>query len=398
MNYRITVASLLLLGLPAAGWSQTAPEYVPVETELGDEVLDGWYGTLNITSTLSLSTSEKVVGQPDGNTFTFGLGLGATADYIRGPHELRNTLNIGETFSRTPLVDTFVKSADSLSLEDIYFYRVPNVEWFGPFGRLRWDTALFKGYNVQADPVLYRIANVDGTFTDVTTSRLELTGAFSPFVMRQSAGLFLRPIAETWMDIDFRAGIGAREFFGKNDLVLTDDPLTTDAIEVTELQNYQQAGAEMSLNIRGSFEEGKVSYTASGETMSPFANSLNPGNENAVELTNIEVNVGVAFKLVEWASLNYAFRAVREPLTLDEWQIANSLLLSLTASRSYAPSAQPEEPAAVEPVVEEPEAVEPPPAPVPTPEPPVEEAPAPAEVEAPPVAPEVPEAPEGSGI
>lgn len=387
--------------MPAAALAQTT-EYVPEQTELGDEVIDGWYGTLNLTSTISFATSEKVVGQPDGNTFTFGLGLGATADYIRGSHELRNTLSIGETFSRTPLVDQFVKSADSFSLENLYFYRVPNAEWFGPFGRLRWDTALFKGYNVTADPVAYRIANVDGSTSDVSTDRLLLTGAFSPFTMRQSVGVFLRPIAETWLDVDFRAGIGAREFFGKNDLVLNDDATTLDVVEVTELQNYSQAGGEMSLNIRGSFEEGKVSYTASAETMTPFANSLNPNNDSAIDLTNIECNAGLAFKLVEWASLNYAFRAVREPLTIDEWQIQNTLLLSFTASRSYAPSAPPEEPVAVEPVAEEPvveePVVAPAPAPVPAPTPEPTDDAAPTDVEAPPVAPEVPDqAPEGSG-
>jgi hypothetical protein len=47
---------------------------------------------------------------------------------------------------------------------------------------------------------------------------------------------------------------------------------------------------------------------------------------------NSEFTIGVNVKLADWAGLDYAFKAVRYPLIVDDWQISNSLLLSITAA------------------------------------------------------------------
>jgi hypothetical protein len=44
---------------------------------------------------------------------------------------------------------------------------------------------------------------------------------------------------------------------------------------------------------------------------------------------NIDLGGQLSFKLVEWASLDYQIKAVREPQVLDGFQVRNSLLLTM---------------------------------------------------------------------
>ena len=101
---------------------------------------EGWSPRLALGATASFGDNRSVVGQTDGGTLAIGLKFDVGLDYRRGGHEWRNTLNLAEGLTRTPVIPVFVKSVDLLALESIYLYHA--TPWFGPFARA---TMLTKG-------------------------------------------------------------------------------------------------------------------------------------------------------------------------------------------------------------------------------------------------------------
>ena len=65
------------------------------------------------------------------------------------------------------------------------------------------------------------------------------------------------------------------------------------------------------------------------------------------QLTNVDVGANVVFKLVEWATVTYEFKAVRVPQLLpDTFQVRNTLMLTMGYGVDNKPPAPPAAPAA----------------------------------------------------
>ena len=73
--------------------------------------------------------------------------------------------------------------------------------------------------------------------------------------------------------------------------------------------------------------------------MTPFAHSALPAGDNrgAMALTNVEIDATLSFKLVDWASLDYELKALRQPQLLDRFQVQNNLLLTFGLSAGTVP-------------------------------------------------------------
>ena len=325
-----TIATLFasaLIGQTALAQEVTT-ELIPEES--ATDVLDtGWRGTLTLGASGSTVANKRVVGQADGASVTLGASITGEAEYLTGPHEVRLRAGLEEYFTRTPVIDEFVKTADNLNVEAIYFYHIPAIDWLGPFGRLAVDTPLFKGFDVRADESTYTISRVDGTVDTRVSDRLLLTESFQPATLRQSVGMFARPVREEQLVVDIRVGAGAREIAADGALVVTDDD-ATDVIEVTEIENYSQVGLESVLELTGTFDESRLSYFFTFESLLPFYDSADDADQSVTERADLEIAVGTGVRLVSWASLDYVFRADRLPAILDDWQLSNNLLLTLS--------------------------------------------------------------------
>lgn len=326
-------AATLLLGATASAQDEEAavtPEFVP-EVDAEEGRTPGWSTLLGVGSTVNLSDNRSVIGQTDGANFNFGFNFDGAVDYNHEEHEWRNRLGIKEGLTQTPQVDELVKTTDNIDFETIYLYHV--TEWFGPFARFALSTSAFRGHDVRPDITQYDITTVDGGVTTVNAQRLTLTDPLLPLRLKESVGPFLRPLSRKDLNLEIRTGIGARQTFADDQLAITDDDATEDVIEVTELQDNHQLGWESALEIWGDLQEGKASYRAGVEFLVPFVTSELPPEDdrNAFELTTIEVNGALSFRLVEWASLDYELKVLKEPLLLDEYQIQNNLLLTFGA-------------------------------------------------------------------
>ncbi len=329
------IALCCLLGAPAVAQDG---DYVPEESSTLDmeTAPDGWTHTVEFGAGISLSTSRDVIGQPNGNTFTLTLQARWVAELIRQNHEYRNTLSLNEAFSQTPLVDYFVKSADSLSTDSLYFYHLPRATWLGPFARAAIETALFKGLDVRADEVDYEISRNSGSVLPRTADRLALTTPFAPTRFKQSVGMFARPLDRPGLTLDFRLGVGAREVIADGNFVVADDE-TTDMIDVVELQSYRQGGAEFAVDGAGAMREGDITYGASLETLAPFFDSLTDNDLNAYEGTNVEASANAGLRVTDWMGVSYQFSALRIPLIVRDWQVTNQLLLTFSNGFTRGP-------------------------------------------------------------
>lgn len=292
---------------------------------------EGWSPRLSVGLTASFGDNRSVVGQADGGTLGFGLKFDAGADYRRGGHEWRNSLNMAEGLTRTPVIPVFVKSADLLALESVYLYHL--TPWFGPFVRATMLTSMFRGADIQPAAATYVITRVSGAVDTVQASRLPLSDPFRPMTLKQSVGPFLRPVEKEMINVELRAGLGAQETIAADQLLVADDKLTP-VIEVKELANVNQIGVEAAADIWGAVSDKRVTYRVGVDLMIPLAHTMLVAGDNrsSLALMNVDLGAQLSFKLVDWASLDYQVKAIREPQVLDGFQVRNSLLLTMGLS------------------------------------------------------------------
>lgn len=295
------------------------------------KVKEGWSPRLALGANASFGDNRSVVGQTDGATLAFGLKFDVGLDYRRGHHEWRNTLNLAEGLTRTPVIPVFVKSVDLLAVESIYLFHV--TPWFGPFARATMLTSMFRGADIQPAPVTYEIARVNGDVDNVTGSRFTISEPFQLMTLKQSVGPFLRPVEREVINVEIRAGLGAQETIADGQFAVSDNK-DTPQIEIKELANVNQLGVQAAADIWGTVSDKRVLYRVGVDVMIPLAyTSLVAGDErSSIDLMNVELGGQLSFKLVEWASIDYQIKAIREPQVLDAFQVRNSLLLTLGLS------------------------------------------------------------------
>jgi hypothetical protein len=289
---------------------------------------EGWQVGLKVGSNVSLTNATNVVGSADGTSIQIGLILQGNANLRSGQHEWQNQLDINHQQTRTPLIHRFLKTADEATAQSMYLYHLQAVPWLGPFARGRGTTSLFPGDYVQADDKTIQRTYNDGTVETGTLPAgrsLRLTKAFEPTLLRESLGVFARPVEQKDLQLDFKLGGGAQHLLTRDGFTVKDDP-NTDPIEIVQLRDSTQAGIEGEAAIRGPLEGG-FTWSASINALYPLLTSVDT-NLEGIDLMNVEGNAKLSLKLTEWGSVDYVFSAKRIPLIVNRWQIQNGLLFN----------------------------------------------------------------------
>ncbi|MCA9546629.1 MAG: hypothetical protein KC613_19625 [Myxococcales bacterium] len=300
---------------------------------------DGWDIGAELGATFSFSNSNRVVGQPDGSTIQLGVLFGANADLRAGQHEWQNSLTFNNTWSQSPQIDSFLKTVDNLELRTAYLYSLKSVPWLGPYARARLQTQVFNGWQVYGENRTFRVDGGDPQ-TLVAGDELDLTSAFEPLNLRQSAGAFARPWDSKTFSATFSLGVGAQEIFTSGGQVITKEDGTFDdgngntlanVVEVVSLNDSVQAGGELDVQLKGQTNK-MFTWTFSANFLQPFYTDTDKDPTGKVlegtELMNIEIMGKASVKLAEWASIDYVLTAKKIPLVLNDWQIQNGLLFS----------------------------------------------------------------------
>lgn len=296
----------------------------PADAEGADTPPEGWDYALSVGANGAANMTRNVVGTPaDGWTYQLGAVVNGRADWRHDQHSIQNNLRIQETYSRSPLLESFVKSADSMIFDSTYLFRTEKVDWLGPFGRFKLTTSIFPGYEVFTDEGV--TTNLPGYEAVIPQEKVPLTSAFEPLVMRQSGGLFANPLEKKALTVKAKLGAGLLETLTQDGYVKSDDA-TTAVVEYTQLEDSTQAGGEASLDLAGSVKE-DVNWGVTAGFFMPFY-TTNDSVPLFVAGTNVDLGAHVSIKLSKWASLDAVLSAQKVPTVSEEWQIQSGLMLS----------------------------------------------------------------------
>ena len=344
---------------PAAAGAATAiagvtPVYVEKPSFDASGRKQGWIVHVNTNGTMSFANNSNVVGQVDGSSYSFGLKFNGSLDYNHEKHEWRNTLGVLGSITRTPVINTFVKTSDNLAFDTIYLFHA--VPWFGPFAKASFNTSMFRGTDIRPAGADYVITHLDGSVETrpKMETELPLSDPFKPFTLKESVGVFVQPYASDPVTVELRGGAGGQEVFANGQYAVQPSPAAMPGmlvdplrVDVKQLQDVQQLGAELALSVWGGFMTKKITYRLNADAMTPFVHSALPAGDTRgpFALTNIQVDGTVSFHLVEWASVDYQLKAIRQPQVLDAFQVQNTLLLTFGMTYTNQPPPPPAPPA-----------------------------------------------------
>jgi hypothetical protein len=296
----------------------------------GEEDVEGWNPSLAGTATVNLVSNSSVVGQVDGFSTLFGLGVVGGADYVKAKHLFRGTLSISESFARTPVVDDFVKTNDVVQLDGLYNYFLKKK--LGLYGRFTVKTSAFPAVDIRGVATTW-VEKTDPAPTTLTTAgfRQRLADPFSPFTVDESAGLFAEPVGKTRFTLAVRAGLGGRHTLADGVLLIDDDKATTDQVELLRLANVHQFGIEGFAGATGKLKGGKLTYRAGFAILLPVVNN-DKFDRGVGGLARLGFESAVTFNVYEWMSLVYSLNVTRDPQLFPEGeeltQVQNNLLLT----------------------------------------------------------------------
>ena len=284
---------------------------------------DGIKPFLGVTANGTMNNNSSVIGQTDGTTFIFGVSLNGSLDVLQGNNEIGLTLELNEQFSRTPIIDRFIKSGDLLKIDAGYLYHISKT--WGPFASALMKTAILDGYDERVTDVTY---SLDGRTED--GDRIKLTSSFAPMLFKETFGLFYKPIDSKMVSLETKVGFGAIEVMADGNYVLADDAATKDLIELKTLESYNQAGASLYLKAKGGIDLAgqKLTYETYFDLLMPFIYDA-PG-KSSMDLTNMEYSLTISTKLFALLGIKYQLKMVKQPQLLDKWQVQNNIFLDLS--------------------------------------------------------------------
>ena len=292
-----------------------------------------WKYTLILSVNGAMTRSTNVIGTVDGTSAQLGAIIDGSANYTSGQHSWENVGKLNESFTRTPSVPSFLKSADELRLQSTYVYRFSGVPWLGAYGRLLGTTSIFRGYEVRGvDTVIVRTfadGTSSGPITKVAGNKYGTTSPFEPTVLRESAGAFANPLTRKDVNLKLRLGAAMQHVITQDGFALSDDKATTE-VEYRQLVSSTAAGAELGLEAVGSVAD-NVSYTARADFFYPLYESED-SPQDGIEKLNTDISGKLSVRLSKYFSLDYILSLKRIPIIVDEWQVQNGLLVSCNYS------------------------------------------------------------------
>lgn len=314
---------LLFSSVPCAAESLIQLEVEPTEEK---EETSRWKGTLHLGLNASMNHSSNVVGATNGSNVSLGVFVNGSLDYRKASYDWQNKLKLQYTQTRTPALDSFVKTVDNLDLRSAYFHHLKNPK-IGPFAQLKAQTQLFPTNFIDAEAQTLRLIRRNGVQELVrldSEESFDLAEPLEPLVLTETLGFFYHPLNEEKTKLEIQTGFGARQILVGDGFVLDDDE-NTEEIELQQLEGASQAGFELSLNSRGQLSE-RILWESKANLFYPVLNSSD-SDGSGLQQIQAEFSSSLSIGLTKWASLDYILNLKRIPQLLDAWQIQNGLVL-----------------------------------------------------------------------
>ena len=245
-----------------------------------------WSGTAVIDGSILFNRTNEVT-EEEGWTLGLGLRLLGSSRYEDSDQQWDTTLDIEEVQERPPeSKDEFTKAIDSKTdrffVHSIYTYLL--VPWFGPYAQGRSETTLLPKYT--GDP----------------GERRRLSDSFAPWKLRQGAGGNFRVVRRSDIELDVRAGMGARQFLARG-------LLRQDGDALVEVPDDLVEGPELAVVLLGRITRW-VTLSSDFDGLFPFDELQQP---------RFEWHNQVSLRLASFVSLAYRLNVFGDPnLGLDE--------------------------------------------------------------------------------
>lgn len=295
------------------------------------EKTDGWFPKLKASLTTSMVHNKNLPGIDDGLSLTIGVLIDGELKYNKGPHRWITTLKIEHTQSKTPTLEPFFKTADELDFKSLYEHSFKKYNKLMVFGGGQIIATLFPGHVVVSEDTELRKLRTDSTEVAgqaMANEPYEISPGLSPFSFKQLVGFGVTPSEDPFAKLNIRLSMVAQETWARGYAV--DDDEDTPELELRELQNFQQVGPQFNLTIDGEIKK-KLKYSFNAEMMFPVYTSIDT-DLSGFNLLNTDLEFKLGVEVNKWASFNYVFTAKRQPMILDEWQILNNLVFTVTAN------------------------------------------------------------------
>ncbi len=309
---------------------------------------DGWYPKLHIGGSAQLGYNKDVDGIDDGINFTFGLLLNGAIDYVHtfgsnGTIEWQNKLVLEDQMTKTPTIDTFIKSKDKLDFETLVLYRIPSVEWLGPFARFQLTTSIFPGNYISDKDITVRYYTEDTKIDEKDDTKLKKTKELSaqesvklasagiPLTLKESVGLFMDPYQSVPFNMSFKVGIAGQELYSDGESYTAFDDDDDDAYyDVRYLGDdwTSSIGIEGSLDFKGVLVD-CFNWELYGRIFYPFEGNFDKDIYDEADRIHAEIMAKISVKISSWASFDYSLEIKRDPFVTLDWQITNNLLFTV---------------------------------------------------------------------
>lgn len=321
------VATACLAATPVS-----AAEVVP--SKLHDKAVtkvkaDGHAAKMSLGATGSANSSSNVVGAAEGTSVQIGVLLQGSSVMTSGQHEVQTEGKVQHTQTRTPVMDSFVKSTDVVELQSTWTYRMGDAIKIGPFARLKLGTQLLGSVDLRPNSVTVKKTLLDGTVqtkqvaAEVATST---TGSFEPLLLTETAGLFVDPLDSKPLTLKLKLGAGGQEIIARNGFALTGYDAETETVSLKQLDTSTQVGGEFEVQATGVISD-NTSWTAKANFFAPVY-STSAQNLKGMDALQTDIAAALSIKLSTWAKLDYVFNVKRVPLIVQDWQVQHGLMLT----------------------------------------------------------------------
>ena len=285
-----------------------------------------------LSSNFSFTNNKNYVGQSDGSIYQLNIITEEDLNWREGQHEVLNNLKIKYGLSKTPQLEDLFKSQDQFKYMGTYLYRLENIPWFGPFGRLNFSTSLFSGYFVSPNDEILKLNFADGTYklTDTleANNRCRIVDSFEPMRIRGNVGFFANPYDQNEFKLNMKLGVGYQKIAAKDGFVLADDA-DTDYIELKQLEDSDEAGLEFEMDVAGVIQN-NMNWSFVANLFYPLNDSQSDDEIEGFEMLNTEIEGKFSTKITKNMSLDYFLIIKRLPLIIEDWQIQNGVVLNIS--------------------------------------------------------------------
>jgi len=301
------------------------------KTKKDDQKSNNWELKGTLSSNSSFTNNKNYVGQTDGSIYQFNIITEEEVNFRKGQHELLNNLKIKYGLSKTPQLEEIFKSQDQFKYLGTYLYRLKKIPWLGPFGRLSFSTSLFSGYYVSPnnEDLLfnYRDGSTD-TRSLEANKRYKIVDPFEPMTIRGNYGFFANPYDNKKLKLNLKLGVGFQKIITCNGFVLADDS-STSIIEFKQLEDSDESGLEFETDVAGMIND-NIQWSLVANLFLPLKDSESDDDIEGIDKMSTDIEGKISSKITKNISLDYFLILKRLPMIVDEWQIQNGVVVSIS--------------------------------------------------------------------